>query len=301
MQFHGPVFRIRRVYFCLVPLVALLLLGGDHADPGSNCRHTHEDLDAVLWMETSAEYYDCATQAYKTAKIALLNALGDPNATAAVEQTNPFDKLPPAIILDVDETVLDNSPFQAWLVKYSQPYKAAIWNEWVSAGRSKAIPGAVEFTQFAKDKHVAVFFVTNRDVASKKATVKNLRDCGFPVEAEGANVLCTNETQLGTNTKWTSDKIERRRFLCAKYRILLQFGDQLGDFISSDTLGTADRRQLAKSHASFWGEKWIALPNPTYGRWQLSLLDSPVRLSDVQALEREYGAMNVWNHPAPTP
>jgi 5'-nucleotidase (lipoprotein e(P4) family) len=284
---------------CFVLLCAVLLVGFQKPDQSAPCPQSREDLDAVLWMETSAEYYDCTTQAYKTARLALVKALDDPTATAAVEQTGAFANLPPAVILDIDETVLDNSPYQAWLVAHSKHFQLATWTDWVNSRQCKAIPGSVEFTQFANSKQVAVIFLTNRDVAVKQATVDNLRACGFPVDPQGANVLCTNEAEPGTNKKWTSDKIDRRRYLCPKYRILLQFGDQLGDFVSSDTLDPAHRRALAISYARYWGDKWIALPNPTYGRWQNSLLDSPVHLTDGQALEREYSALNVWNHPVP--
>src|SRR5829696_3327072 len=79
------------------------------ADPA----RPHENLNAVAWMQASVEYEASAMQAYRAAARQLDAALADPSWTAAIEQTADASKLPPAVVLDVDETVLDNSPFQA--------------------------------------------------------------------------------------------------------------------------------------------------------------------------------------------
>ena len=111
-------------------LCLLFLAGAESSKPPIVCRHTHENLDAVLWMQTSAEYDKCVRQTYRMARSVLLHALEDPALSAATEQVGSASDLRPALIMDVDETVLDNSPFQAWMVKYTQQYDPALWNEW---------------------------------------------------------------------------------------------------------------------------------------------------------------------------
>src|SRR5687767_3909483 len=77
----------------------------------------HENLNAVLWMQTALEYEATALQAYRLGQIQLDAALKEPRWTAAIEQPGDAAGLPPAVILDIDETVLDNSYYQARLVR----------------------------------------------------------------------------------------------------------------------------------------------------------------------------------------
>ena len=106
---------------------------------------------------------------YALAKIRLDQALADKNWTAApVEQKGDFQNLPPAVVLDVDETVLDNSPYQVWNIKAGQSFSLKTWNEFCAAQISRAIPGAVEFTKYAESKGVKVFYVSNRDVGDRE-------------------------------------------------------------------------------------------------------------------------------------
>src|SRR5215203_940023 len=83
----------------------------------ANETRPHENLNAVAWMQTSLEYQASAVQAYRLAARQLDEALADRSWTAAIEQTGDASKLPPAVVLDIDETVLDNSPFQARVVR----------------------------------------------------------------------------------------------------------------------------------------------------------------------------------------
>ena len=77
----------------------------------TDARSTHESLHGVLWMQRSAEYKALCFQAYQLANAQLRIAVNDKNWTAALEQLGNYKNLPPAVILDVDETVLDNSPY----------------------------------------------------------------------------------------------------------------------------------------------------------------------------------------------
>jgi 5'-nucleotidase (lipoprotein e(P4) family) len=229
----------------------------------------YENLNAVLWMETSVEYRASATQTYRAAQAALLDALKDHHWTAALEQNADFENLPPAVILDLDETVLDNFAYQARLVGSLDDkdggYTPESWMKWVNERRAGLIPGAMDFLQFAHANGVAPLYITNRtcDPANNDdPTVTNLRALHLPTEPIAERLFCA-QPEKG------SDKTERRKLCASKYRILLIFGDQLGDFlqIPADAANLEGRDKLFAAHQSLWGERWFQLPNPTYGSW----------------------------------
>jgi 5'-nucleotidase (lipoprotein e(P4) family) len=228
----------------------------------------HENLNAVAWMQASVEYEASALQAYRAAARQLDAALADPSWTAAIEQTADASKLPPAVVLDVDETVLDNSPFQARAVRDNTSYSEGAWNRWVMEARATAVPGAKEFTAYAVKKGVAVFYISNRMSEVEKPTRANLEAAGFPVDPKVDTVLCRGE-----RPEWSaSTKGPRRAFVAASHRILLLIGDDLGDFVVN-AAGTPDeRRTRTEPNAAWWGVRWIMLPNPTYGSWERALI-----------------------------
>ena len=93
--------------------------------------HMPDRLNSILWIQTSPEYQMAATQSYYLAKRCLDKALEDSSWTAAVEQLADYSELPPAIIVDVDETVLDNSPYFARLEQAGEYWDDELWNNWV--------------------------------------------------------------------------------------------------------------------------------------------------------------------------
>ena len=150
---------------------------------------THENLNAVVWMQTALEYQASALQAFRLAQLQLDVALADPAWSAAVEQQGDASKLPPAVILDIDETVLDNSYYQARLIRDHTLFAIETWDAWVQEGQATAIPGAREFTQYAVQKGVTVFYVTNRTANLEAVTRKNLAAEQLPVSATVDTVL----------------------------------------------------------------------------------------------------------------
>ncbi|MBM3787035.1 MAG: acid phosphatase [Acidobacteria bacterium] len=219
----------------------------------------YPNLNATAWMQTSAEYVAATTQAYRAAERSMNDALADPNWTAAYEQGTDFRGLPPAVILDLDETVLDNSAFQARQVADELSYSDALWQAWVKEAKAGAIPGAVQFLNTALLKGVAPFYVTNRvcdAMNDDDATVKVLKAHRIPFSRE--RLLCKTGT---------SEKTERRKLVAAKYRVLLMVGDDFNDFTAAPT--TVEKRaDLAHFHQAMWGTKWFVIPNPTYGSWE---------------------------------
>jgi 5'-nucleotidase (lipoprotein e(P4) family) len=227
---------------------------------------TYENLNAVLWMQTSVEYKASAVQTYRLAQVALLQGLRDPHWTAALEQNGEFENLPPAVILDLDETVLDNSIFEARMTASGGSYSDAGWTAWVKERNDGLVPGAIDFLQFAHANGVAPIYITNRvcdPTNDEDATVQQLRKLHLPLDPVSDRLLCSKDSK-------ETDKTGRRRRSAEKFRILLLFGDQLGDFlqIPATSADLEGREKLFLAHQSLWGERWFQLPNPTYGSWE---------------------------------
>jgi acid phosphatase len=249
---------------------------------------THVGLDAVLWAQTSAEYYASTEQTYRLARVRLDEALRPENAvwTAELEQVRDYADLPPAVVLDVDEGVLDTTSFQARIVKRHGRFRLAAWNDWVREEKGRAVPGALEFAKYAHAKGVRIFYVTNRAHEVETATRRNLQELGFPVDEDGGNILSKNE-----RAEWGSDKGSRRKFIAARYRIVLIAGDDLNDFLSGSRLKPRERVALAKRWRSNWGTKWIMLPNPIYGGWERSLYEFNNQLTPSEILRRKHSQL----------
>jgi len=229
-----------------------------------------DGLNATAWTQTSVEYRAVALQTWRSARLSLPKALKDKKWTAALEQTGQFRKLPPAIVVDVDETVLDNSPGQArFLLDGNGRYTREIWMKWTAERRARAVPGAAEFLREASAKGVTVFYITNRGAHEEADTRANLEAEGFPVKQAVAEI---GDTVLmgGEKPEWTPDKSVRRALLARHYRILMLCGDDLNDFFAA-RIPLAERATKAREHEGWWGERWIMLPNAMYGSWEDAL------------------------------
>lgn len=251
---------------------------------------TNENLHAVLWTQTSVEYRASAEQAYTGAAVMLDRALRDTSWTAALEQLarEDYGTLPPAVVLDVDETVLDNAAYQARLVLEDAEYDRESWAAWVEERKALPVPGALAFTRYADRLGVAVLYLTNRRQEEEAATRDNLLRYGFPV-SDAYDAILTR----GERPAWdTSDKTSRRRDLAGRFRILLLVGDNLGDFLPDVERPLLEREQLAHPYTDFWGTRWILLPNPQYGSWEGAFFDFDYSLSREERLRRKYEALN---------
>ncbi len=276
----------------LLCLLALCLARVSTAQPLA----AQDGLDAVNWVQTSAESKIAARQAYRLASLQLDAALRDKSWSAATEQVVPFGKLPPAIILDLDETILDNSFFQARIVRDDAPYSDAAWESWVAQSDAPALPGSVEFLNLAAKKGVQIFYVSNRGAGEEAATRENLRRIGCPLQGLGDHVLLNGE-----RPDWTTNKTSRRRFVAQRHRVLLLVGDDMNDFLPVKPLSPEQRLVLAARFEKFWGERWILLSNPLYGSWQSALLSYRNDLSRQEILHRKYDALQTREPAAPAP
>ncbi|MBW2286551.1 MAG: 5'-nucleotidase, lipoprotein e(P4) family [Deltaproteobacteria bacterium] len=224
--------------------------------------------NVTLWATESAEYTAVALQIYATAHQKLADALADPSWTASLEQESDYEDLPPAIIVDLDETVLDNRPFQMGLIREGVEFDEQAWNEWVMTAEVGSIPGAVPFLQHAHRLGVEVFYVTNRSHMVEDATRRSLLRLELPLNDEVDTLLTKYE-----KPQWTRRKDKRRQLIRERYRVLLVLGDNLGDFVREKRFSRSGRRETVLEHAEMWGSKWFMLPNPLYGGWVSATLE----------------------------
>lgn len=216
---------------------------------------------ATLWYQTSAEFRAICYQTFQFAKLLLDNDLKE--NTSAMKR---------AIIVDIDETVLDNSPHTAMLIKENKtfPYR---WDDWVNLAQASPLPGAVEFLSYAASKGVDIYYISNRTVDQLDATMKNLQNTGFP-QVQKERVLLKEKE---------SSKESRRQQVARDHRIVLLMGDNLNDLSKvfekksiQDRLGEVDRTK------ELFGSRYLVLPNPIYGEWESAVYEYNYSLSDSE-------------------
>ena len=234
----------------------------------------NELLFADLWVQTSAEYYACCWQTYRWATETIEQDLKQLHAGAADGAAEKHDP-PPAVIMDLDETVLDNGAFQTYLYDNGQNYSDDAFIKFnIDHPESvKLVPGAKEFIERAEAMGIMVSYITNREEPLRDATIESLRLNGINVKGlDDPSTLRLLLAQHGLSVKKP-----RRDMVRAKYQVLAYFGDQLGDF-SDEFAATpgntaAARLDLAETkYRDQWGTRWFVLPNPVYGQYQIVLL-----------------------------
>ncbi|MGB0135461.1 5'-nucleotidase, lipoprotein e(P4) family [Dokdonella sp.] len=239
--------------------------------PGPN-----DNLNAVAWTQTAVERDMIYRQAYRNAGHQLDRALADPEWEALAVNERKGQRPPalkPAVILDIDETVLDNSPYQARLVINGSSYNEFTWAEWCREESASGLPGALEFTRLAASKGITVFYLSNRAQDLGDATLANLRKLGFPI-ADDQDVFLGLGTVVPNCEQNGSDKSCRRELVSRDHRVLMQFGDQLGDFIDVMANTREGRSESITPYLDWIGERWFVLPNPTYGHWESALFNN---------------------------
>lgn len=247
-------------------------------------RLRNPNLHSTLWTQTAVEYGGLTRSAYQLASVMLERGLQDSTWTASLEQAeqgpDAFRDLPPAVVLDVDETVLDNSAYQARLIEQNKTYDSASWNAWCREEAAAAVPGALAFTQAAAAQGVQVIYLTNRDAEVEAATRANLEALGFPIdETTVADAVLTQEERPGWDPKGP-----RRAWVAERFRMVLLLGDNLGDFASGAEASLAERESIADRYDRFWGTRWIVLPNPQYGSWEGALFDFRYGMPPLETL-----------------
>ena len=202
-------------------------------------------LYATLYQQFAAEYKALCFQAYNIASFRLDEAL-----------QRKYHR-PLSIVLDIDETVLDNIPYQAAALKGNFGYPVQ-WDEWMNKADAAPLEGVVKFLQIAEDKGVTIFYISNRKDKYKAATIENLKAKHLPFADEVHVLLRTDGNEKNT----------RRNLVAQNFEIIMFVGDNLGDFDGIfDTTDAQLRTDATIKYADSFGEKWIVLPNPVYGNW----------------------------------
>ncbi len=236
---------------------------------------------ATLWMRNSSEYRASAETIYRGALEALKRGLADPAWTAEPTQAGDLSALPPAVVMDIDETVLDNAEAEVRLLLQGTCFDAfpASWDAWVAERSAPAVPGAAEFVTAARSladpagRAVRVFFVSNRACRPRPGsdepcpqesdTAANLEAAGM-----GSPSLAAEMLLQGERPEWQGEKLSRRSEIARSYRIVLNVGDDLADFLPGmrrESVAERDRARCASD--DWWGRRWFLLPNPVYGSW----------------------------------
>nr|WP_240703456.1 HAD family acid phosphatase [Thermomonas aquatica] len=233
-----------------------------------------DSLNATAWFQTSVERDLVYRAIYRAAAVQLPAALADKRWDALQKEDRGNDprKLPPAIIVDVDETVLDNSPSSVRQIREQRGFDDANWNLWVNERKAKALPGAAEFLNAAAKRGVTIFYISNRTADQAQATIDNLRSAGFPIK-DASQFLGLGTVVEGCEQEG-SEKSCRRQLVGRGYRVLMQFGDQVGDFVQILANTPEGRRAAIAPYADWIGQRWWALPNPLYGSWEPALFNN---------------------------
>lgn len=241
----------RLLNLAVVSIVITLYACGSTKGTSANNASTssgNSKESAVLWQQTSAEYTALCYQAFNAA-INYLNLHGD-------------DVKANTIVMDLDETVLDNSPYNGYLIKNKQNYSRETWKEWTERAEAELVPGVLEFIQFIKDRGYSLYFISNRREDELEATIQNLRQKNIEIDA--SNVLLRSGDR---------SKSLRRKKVLEKGNILMLIGDNLGDFddLFEESVSMTNRKEMVHSKREEFGGKFIVLPNVMYGDWERTL------------------------------
>jgi 5'-nucleotidase (lipoprotein e(P4) family) len=231
--------------------------------------------DGPLWgsvfQQKAAEYEALCFQAYNAARWRLDavlsgsgSATGGTNAGAAGgngANPTPAPGLPLAIVTDIDETLLDNSPYAVHQALAGQTYNDSSWISWTAKVACDTVPGALTFLKYAASKGIDIYYITNRLEVERTPTLQNLQKWGFP-QADNQHLILR---AAGS----PSSKETRRQAVAQTHHIIMLLGDNLTDFASLwDRQPVAERRAQVQSNASLFGSTFIVLPNPVYGDWE---------------------------------
>ena len=232
---------------------------------------SQQSVNAVIWYATSAENAYIFEQTYKIASEKLHINLG-----------HQYTEKPPAVVLDIDETTLDNSPYMMDLIKQGETFSQRSWDKWVGMQDARALPGVKDFIQICRELNVEVFFISNRTVKHLQPTIANLIKEG--IETDMDHVLLKEEK---------SDKTERRDMVTTNYEVLLYIGDNLRDFdeLYKDRSNNGGREAVRLSKEEML-DRHLLLPNPMYGQWE-RIFQFPEGTTDAERAAAKIQQTNV--------
>lgn len=250
------------IIVCLFTLAACAGSKRISTSPSPDDIVPHGKLWSSLFQQKAAEYKALCIQAYNIAQLRLDEAL---------KQTS---SKPRAIITDIDETFLDNSPYSVHRALKGLDYDTTSWFDWTAKGIADTLPGALSFFNYAALKNTEVFYITNRKEKERQGTLKNLKHYGFPFADEQHLIL----------RQTSSSKESRRQKVAATHDIVLLIGDNLADFSSlfDNRKTTEERAANVRQLAAEFGKRFIVLPNANYGGWEEAIYGNNFTLTPMQ-------------------
>lgn len=265
---------MKRYYFVffLLAVISLFLLescqntGASGQQEEVAVQSSCEDLLTlpVLYQQTAAEYRALCYQAFNLARMQLDMDLR--RAGLSLQQ---------AIVTDIDETMLDNSPYEARCVKESVGYPK-YWKEWMESASAEPVPGALEFLNYAESKGIEIFYITNRKEVYREPTLKNLKDAGFPFADDSHLLMRTDD----------NSKKARREKVSETHRIVMLIGDNLADFSEVyEGKSIEERNGLVDKNMQSFGTYFIVLPNVMYGDWVGTLYGNKKDMTEEEMKE----------------
>ncbi len=194
----------------------------------------------VKWVTESKEYKLLCQQIYRT----------------AIKQLKKQckKKKNPVIIMDIDETVLDNSQYQVDLYNKNTSYNSKSWNNFVEKEISELVPGAKQFIlAYKKYPNAKIIYISNRDASSLDATKSNMKKLGIYFEDD---IFLLRENQSDSKIIRRQEVLDgnNRMQNYGSQSVIAYFGDAFGDFPNNK------KYQFSKNKFLF--------PNPMYGEWQ---------------------------------
>jgi 5'-nucleotidase (lipoprotein e(P4) family) len=239
-----PLFILLFSASCIAPRVSIT-----NTNPSNNFIIDGKTF-ATAYQQRAAEYKALCYQAFNIAH-------------SRIEEFNrQRSPKPKAIMTDIDETILNNSPYQAHQLLEGKDYDPVSWKVWTAKGEADTVPGALHFLQFASAAGIEIFYVTNREENEREGTLNNLKKFNFP-NADNEHLLLKQHS---------SSKEERKNSIAQTHTIILLMGDNLNDFSFLFEKKNSDaRNEIADSFAADFGNRFIVLPNPVYGDWESSL------------------------------
>jgi 5'-nucleotidase (lipoprotein e(P4) family) len=202
----------------------------------------------VKWVRSSAEYRALTREVYALAGDRLRGRVRELPA-----------QQPWAVILDADETVLDNSEYQRRLAVAHAPFDAKSWTAWVNERAAPAVPGARGFTTLVRSLGGRVVIVTNRSMAECDATRENLRGAGIEADV----VLCQPAGEADKNLRFQRVQNGTAAPGFPALTVVEWLGDNIQDFPLLTQAVRADSAALGE-----FGKRYFVLPNPMYGSWE---------------------------------
>jgi 5'-nucleotidase (lipoprotein e(P4) family) len=297
----------------LAPVVLISQLQQDTQQQTTTGKQLNEQsMLAVNWVQQSGEYRALTYQAFNVAKLTF--------DTAKSKNINR-----PAIIVDIDETILDNSPYQAGLLDSNNGFELTTWNQWIKAEKAQAVPGAVEFINYVNKNGGKVFFISNRDKKSVKnaktndleiATTNNLKSVEF-IGVNEQTVLLKGEFtkqidgKENTSKQWRVEAVKNGSADGKRYTVIALIGDNLNDFDETIGKNNQKRRDHVDKNRNFYGmfnitkgivkPAYIAIPNPMYGNWETGMYkpqafkkQSPFQMTPQERNQQRKESLNRW-------